>query len=1339
MRQNFLGKTSLALIGTGLLIAASVLSAEAKTPPKTPSKKPSTTPASPATQPDPKKDFTDAMAKSEIAIKHAQESVKSAQASSNALDALTKKKKWDDSALDTLEAITAQIKADDDKAILDNLGNDVRDLPAAKAYLKAAHDKTSSALSAVDRNDFEKEDLSLDDAAKAVDAEIAGLKASLKSASEYPDAIADGLKKQLHGLGTLGDNPADVTLRAQLAADLDKLSVALRVGRGIIADKDDFSDILKSIGHGTPDISGKAIDTLKVTIESLIKSLTETNSPWLHRLSAGAKSENADASVTLAQFIKDPEKFRAEAAVQAKISGNVSADLTTIDTGLKALIVEVKNTDSAPFLPVNYVPDPLITQTAAIEADHIRLDNTVSELNKPYPVNIAQWTADQVNLYYFDDIPRLMKVLNIKAALQGDDTALQATAKQTQEDLASADQDLATAHASVNSARTALQIQRDKVHTAQNLVDQALAQVRGVTNATDAIAKAKAARQVGQQRASTQTIARLQRQADDSQAYLDEAGNRVTLAQGKVDQAQTALTNASDPEAKRTAQSQLDSANKSLDLADNQKIEVEKRHTLLLNKVKEAQSLTPTPAAADTTDSPAVTEAKEDLDTENQKLTAAQAALATAETAESDANKKVQSASAAAALAAFKDNSAFANARDNVPYWYSVPDPADDDSAKTDPIHRVMLYGFPDSKTIFIRGSQNDVDQAKEIIQSFDRPQAQALMTLWTLEISGDTSNNGADRINDALKMVEDNLDISRTYTDHVLDDLRAAIRKNIQPSGSQLAFSQFDIYGRDVQAFYSPDVLASLGGPNFIMPTETEWGNNKYLSGVFPAPSRVTTLAEALIILSFASEPVRRRIRDDFKTSAAESQQRFKKMLQHTYTAKYSDDAQANAAGDGGIRAGDTLKDNDFSHLRWFIGNRPWGCAKQDIAGEGIQRFRQELIYHLQELAVSHVLQFIGQQVQEYAGLKRGIVALGNDNSEEAKSLSQKNATIGKNIENALAWLNNSPKATTQQVVSANNLVIAMQKADAAPTTADAAQNWTALWNEARAFPRWADHHAPDSREAALNETLKEYIRAVDDDLQQAFVDPMLYDLRKQLVQNAHVGVGVFQRTTVLASNRFVARVDPSASSEAALGNTQNILQDTVQLAQFAAAVQTGGTSAVLGGLTGLDRLQQGAQGAPPGLYGITTGNVFQITPVFDPSGQAMRFRFDHVLSSPIREPDGTTNPQLSRIERHSVNTEVQLSNHEIRTISQFDTNQQLGLPTRRQGGIPILRDIPILSDIPLIGWFTRTTGHAAKVQQSLILGQTTMFPTIGDVVDLLTEPVSWSSIDPFEDQPSK
>ena len=144
----------------------------------------------------------------------------------------------------------------------------------------------------------------------------------------------------------------------------------------------------------------------------------------------------------------------------------------------------------------------------------------------------------------------------------------------------------------------------------------------------------------------------------------------------------------------------------------------------------------------------------------------------------------------------------------------------------------------------------------------------------------------------------------------------------------------------------------------------------------------------------------------------------------------------------------------------------------------------------------------------------------------------------------------------------------------------------------------------------------------------------------------------------------------------------------------------------------------------APGDVYSINTGNEWIVTPIFDPSGQAMRFKFDYNSSVRVREFDGTVNPLLPRIERHAVNTEVGLTNLEFGEVSRFETNSKIGLPDRRTGGVPLLKELPLLRDIPLVGYFARQRRQAAESQRSLIFAQTTMFPTVSDIVALMVAP---------------
>jgi hypothetical protein len=251
-------------------------------------------------------------------------------------------------------------------------------------------------------------------------------------------------------------------------------------------------------------------------------------------------------------------------------------------------------------------------------------------------------------------------------------------------------------------------------------------------------------------------------------------------------------------------------------------------------------------------------------------------------------------------------------------------------------------------------------------------------------------------------------------------------------------------------------------------------------------------------------------------------------------------------------------------------------------------------------------------------------------------------------------------------------------------------------------------------ARVAAADGMLDVYTKAFEDDIDRVFVRPMLGRLREKLKRNG-IGFGVIQRTSVLATNRLIARVDPRATAELSVGQETNLIQGLQQIAQLTLDAKAGNLAGVFGQFGQLAAEKDAAE-----IYGITSGSAFQVTPIFDPTGQALRFKFDFVDTTLVREPRGTVNPRLPRVERHTVNTEVQLANLEIREVSRFESDAKIGLPTTYKGGLPILRDIPGVRPIPLIGWFIRRKGSNAIAQRSLIFAQTTMSPTIGDILDL-------------------
>ncbi len=293
--------------------------------------------------------------------------------------------------------------------------------------------------------------------------------------------------------------------------------------------------------------------------------------------------------------------------------------------------------------------------------------------------------------------------------------------------------------------------------------------------------------------------------------------------------------------------------------------------------------------------------------------------------------------------------------------------------------------------------------------------------------------------------------------------------------------------------------------------------------------------------------------------------------------------------------------------------------------------------------------------------------------------------------------------------------------------------------------------------RVAAADDMIKRMITVIEDDLGHYFVEPALKQLREDVLSQG-IQLGTFQRESILATNRLVARVDPNANADAQLENGTDFLGEATQLGQLAhqfsqeqRAQKAGGSLPLLvggaanafghvmpGPAVGLGLLTSmlgdlaAAPRQPPGeIYSINSGNVFKVTPVFDPSGQALRFKFDFVATTDVKEPNGTTNRQIPRVEQHSVNTEVQLTNLEFREVSRFESNVQVGTPEERIGGIPLLKELPLIRDIPILGYYAKTGGESAVRQESLIFAQTSMYPTVSDIVDLLNDEPSRTDLE--------
>lgn len=581
------------------------------------------------------------------------------------------------------------------------------------------------------------------------------------------------------------------------------------------------------------------------------------------------------------------------------------------------------------------------------------------------------------------------------------------------------------------------------------------------------------------------------------------------------------------------------------------------------------------------------------------------------------------------------------------------------DPLSQDPTLRVTLAGFKDASTIFVRGSNKDVALVENIIAQFDRPAPQAKITLWTLQVNVVQDDSGIRNINDAMRVMERDLTNARLRSSAAGSLLRDCLIDKVNEviNCNMRLYSGPQADRLAALHFYEPLLTGHMGfTPAITLQPRCEEQESFVLRNL-PDPTKPTTLGEAMLIFVMGRRSYQEEIICKWKA---------KVMAYMDQARDFKEDLKR-------------LPKEDQERVRkgmiFPATMRAFGLDGFGATQAGMTPIQTEILCAIQRKAVENM---IGEIFAK-------------------ERLEIKTPGVCKALEIRYKFLEDEIHLSPEQIKEV------FKKGEA---------GYQELLLQ---FPL----SAVNARIAAVDDMLKKLIVAVDEDVEDLIIRPAVYGIRDKL-KRYHVNVGTLQRTSVLATNRFVARVDAGASAQVAMGETQDVLKATQQLAQMALAAESQNPLDVIKGLKSDDKEP------PRQIYGITSGGLFKVTPIFDPSGQALRFVFDYVTTNRVRDPNDTTDPALPQIERHTINTEVQLSTFELRTVSSFEVNNKLGLPEHRWGGIPLLNQIPVLKEIPIIGWFVRRTGRAAVTQQNIVLAQTTMYPTIEDMLKLLTPPTS-------------
>lgn len=1337
----------------------------------------------------------------DLAIDHAERRRQTAAALVDTLKRLIASGKADEAAIRDLEDLievvattetTKFYEADTDHPVLKDLAAAEKKLTDAQQTLPSGEPQPpeiaaarSAAATTLTRLGREK---------TAVAQTRDSMRSAITSVYSFASTLPDSLKARIDPLVNLSADAQAPALRNSLPRHLPTYRSVERLSRDVSRIWPALNTRLRPLGLGQDQvvdgINGKlaALRTSVKTIRDKLVANAQDNpgantDAWLTRV---AQAGNAQATIIdqqRGQVLQDPVKYSAVGIQLMRDNSPLLNDLRRIQLEWVATQVQLAETEDLEF-------EKALANEAAerIDAGARILKAALSSLQDALAGDMSRFEADQVSLFYFTDIPRLMVMLNSDSFETGGIRTAAEEAASRRRELTNTELDLADAQTAVNAAQQRLEALREELRQATDAAEATNAIFKKTTNALRG-------------------------------AQRDREVNDRRFNEGQCDPMPT------DPVRRLTCErlaGERDKAAARVEESERRNQEAESNH-----KTANERSAT--------------------LRDEQNGLPSR---IADAESRLENAQMAVNRQRRSALLAAQAESEAFVRARDNRPMWVTPVNGSSTDPVKRtflwafNDSKTVFMRGAREDidyvKCIIAKIDQ-PAPQARMTLWtlelSSDASRKGQRKTNESLElIEGHLSNSRA--LNAAaLSLFRD------AINEHVNEAATAELTRAQVHCGAAAMCANYELLkevDRDRLArlkFYQPEILRRLGfDPDRLF--DKQITNPLLARLIVPDPAGTTTLGEALMVLSMGRRTYRTEVMKTFlrKLGSQLPELALKNLPKELARLTDADNPPnitwfpslrraINLDGFGQLDSGgrETFTRQQLESLRAMlagigkppdtinqIANAPSRDQQIMVAQQngitatqmqsvlaarptfdGLSAQQLEILHALEQVAQDRLFNYFktilnrslqrqreirqkraraglvsspdcptDEQLQQLRGLQKTLDQLQQENAarrakmtaEERAAEDEKKRQESEKL--ARARIAARDRIMEEQRLSAEEAEIVREGLeedavaleieycklvrelrnligklgrlgvtwerlskvlDASTTIEEREAEETELLHEIWRKTCSTGLRVANAREAAADQMLKEMIIAVEDDLDRLFVQPMLRGLRRDL-QNKGIGVGILQRTSVLATNRLLARVEPRASAQLPLGQTTDVLQAAQQLSEIFFAAQAAGPLGALGALKSLPRDRQGE------LYGLTTGNVFQVTPVFDPSGQALRFRFDYISSSMIQEPNKTVNPQLPRIERHTVNTEVQLSNLELREISRYESNVRLGIATRYAGGLPIFKDIPYVRYIPIVGWFVRTSGSAAVTQESLIFGQTTMYPTIGDIMGLLT-----------------
>jgi hypothetical protein len=520
------------------------------------------------------------------------------------------------------------------------------------------------------------------------------LKAAFAKVLAQAVAVTQSLSDALNALAALDDVDPSKVDDPKKAAILKTTGKYLPVFADMVTLKKSYADQWNAVANDLKALDS-SIDGSKISLDVLnssISTIAKRLPNWLAVVKKMPADETGKVESLITAVDLDAPANTASATVELATATSLRDSFNGVEGAWAKLrpIVDDLGADAG-----NLSSETVAVSLAEFTKNSHALFGAISRLQEAIAGDFSEFEADQQQLYYFTDVPRLMHMLNPGTYQVGGLEGAQEQAAALRKKLAQAEMDLAAAQADVNTYQTRLMQLPEELKQARS----------------DA------------------------RQQD--QAY-GKTANRFSLMNGKLGSAGDVLTqanndakaNPNDRSKQLAAQhAQQDKDRLTAQTTDAQRDNANAQHDkdVADQKLKALED--------DQTGIPA------QIERAKQALSAAQ----------SNVSQRRQES----LLAAQAESDAFALARDNTPYWFAPANGVSKDPARrvemygTNDSKIISLRGK--------RTDLTEVKNIMALIDQ-PAPQARVTLWSLQLNYTNDTKGNSAKRVNEALSQVEQHL-----------------------------------------------------------------------------------------------------------------------------------------------------------------------------------------------------------------------------------------------------------------------------------------------------------------------------------------------------------------------------------------------------------------------------------------------------------------------------------------------------------------------------------------------------------------------------------------------------